>query len=268
MTRTATRPDCESSDLASVRQEALEARNKAESVQQQIGEMQNQFQGMQSQMNRIELLLQGLSGTHLQPGRNEDAARIPADLLTTDEIELEVLRRAKNHNQIQVNSTQGVNFNGNHEANPNHPPTGHSAELMNWGQNVSQPATPVSLAANNRNQFREPNYGRQWNPDPNTERVNNFYKTIARGPNIEFPRFDGNQPLEWIRQIEIYFAMANVPDEAKLDLAQMYMGGRADTGLEAQDYYGILPLGQSFARWCVTGLLNSVAMRFWRTSIR
>lgn len=62
---------------------------------------------------------------------------------------------------------------------------------------------------------------RLWNPNPSNERINNFYKSIAKGLKIDFPRFDGSNPLESIRQSETYFAMANIPDEARLDLAQM-----------------------------------------------
>lgn len=119
---------------------------------------------------------------------------------------------------------------------------------LNWGQNTSPPITPVSPTLNNRNFTQDSYYGRPWNPDLGNERVNNFYKSIARGPNIEFPRFDGNQPLEWIRQIETYFAMASVPDEAKFDLAQMYMVGRADNWIRSIGLLWNPPPWQTFCR--------------------
>jgi hypothetical protein len=48
---------------------------------------------------------------------------------------------------------------------------------------------------------------------------------------MDFPRFDGNNPQEWLRTTKKYFTMVHVPEEAKFDYAQMYITGRADTWL-------------------------------------
>lgn len=103
-----------------MRQEAIEAKNKAEAVQQQIGNLQTQVMGMQDQMNRMETLLQGFAGmqvwnnesnrgVNVHQIRNEDAPRTPTDPVLPNEVELEMMGRNKIFNQ--VNSTHGIHFN-------------------------------------------------------------------------------------------------------------------------------------------------------------
>lgn len=130
-----------------------------------------------------------------------------------------IMRRIKALNHAQLNSTHGVNFNATPEVNLSHPPTRQSTAPVFWGQNNSPLATPTSPTFNNVNNDKDQYYARQWNTNLNNETVNIFYKSIARGPKIDFPKFDGSNPLEWIRQIETYFAIANVRDEAKFDQA-------------------------------------------------
>lgn len=83
-------------------------------------------------------MLQGFSGLHRRaqetqggvvthPERNEDGTRVPADPPLQGEGELEMMRRMRNLNRLQVNSTQGINFNTHPEGNPLQPPIGHSA---------------------------------------------------------------------------------------------------------------------------------------------
>lgn len=58
-----------------------------------------------------------------------------------------------------------------------------------------------------------------------------FYRSIAKAPKMDFPRFDGTHPEEWLRMTDKYFAMVYVPEDAKFDYAQMYITGKADTWL-------------------------------------
>jgi deoxyribodipyrimidine photolyase len=48
---------------------------------------------------------------------------------------------------------------------------------------------------------------------------------------MDFPRFDGSNPEEWLRMTEKYFGMVYVHESAKFDYAQLYITGRADTWL-------------------------------------
>jgi hypothetical protein len=48
---------------------------------------------------------------------------------------------------------------------------------------------------------------------------------------MDFPKFEGEDPVGWIRQCNKFFRMASTPEEYKLSLAQMYMVGEADVWL-------------------------------------
>jgi hypothetical protein len=58
-----------------------------------------------------------------------------------------------------------------------------------------------------------------------------FLKNITKGPRLDFPKFDGDNPVEWIRQCEKCFQMSATPEEYKFSLAQLYIVGRADVWL-------------------------------------
>lgn len=58
-----------------------------------------------------------------------------------------------------------------------------------------------------------------------------FMKSITKGPKMDFPRFDGDEPVGWIQQCNIVFQMAAAPEEYKVCLAQLYMIGEADIWL-------------------------------------
>jgi hypothetical protein len=63
------------------------------------------------------------------------------------------------------------------------------------------------------------------------DREAQFYKSIAKAPKMDFPKFDGSNPQEWLRMTKKYFDMVFVPKDAKFDYAQMYITGKADTWL-------------------------------------
>ena len=58
-------------------------------------------------------------------------------------------------------------------------------------------------------------------------------KNISKGPKIDFPYFNGDNPLGWIRQVNKYFQLAQVPEECKIDLALTYFIGRADNWIRS-----------------------------------
>lgn len=58
-----------------------------------------------------------------------------------------------------------------------------------------------------------------------------FMKALTKGPKMEFPKFDGTDPVGWIRQCNKYFQMSAAPEEYKVSLAQLYMVGEADVWL-------------------------------------
>jgi hypothetical protein len=66
-----------------------------------------------------------------------------------------------------------------------------------------------------------------------SEKASQFLKTIAKGPKIDFPYFSGEKPLGWIRQVNKYFELSQVPDECKVDLSQTYITGHANNWLRS-----------------------------------
>lgn len=58
-----------------------------------------------------------------------------------------------------------------------------------------------------------------------------FMKSLTKGPKMDFPRFEGEDPVGWKRQCNKYFQMSATPEEYKVSLAQMYIIGEADVWL-------------------------------------
>jgi hypothetical protein len=64
---------------------------------------------------------------------------------------------------------------------------------------------------------------------------------------MDFPKFDGSNPQEWLRMTKKYFDMVFVPEDAKFDYAQMYITGKADTWLRNS---GVLEENLSWNQFC------------------
>jgi hypothetical protein len=65
--------------------------------------------------------------------------------------------------------------------------------------------------------------------DPHRQnQQNNYSLTIAR-PKLDFPPFLGDEPVNWLRQCEKYFALANVPIDTWVPLATLHFYGVAQT---------------------------------------
>ncbi|KAL4348724.1 hypothetical protein GQ457_17G014770 [Hibiscus cannabinus] len=68
-------------------------------------------------------------------------------------------------------------------------------------------------------------------------RENNLWEKNMNGvtgnylprPKIEFQTFDGNNPRSWIRKCQKYFSIFEVPENQKLEMATMYLVGKAET---------------------------------------
>ncbi|KAI5021227.1 hypothetical protein ZWY2020_055072 [Hordeum vulgare] len=58
-----------------------------------------------------------------------------------------------------------------------------------------------------------------------------FMKSMTKGPKLDFTRFEGTDPVGWIRQCDKYFQMSAAPEEYKVSPAQLYVIGEADTWL-------------------------------------
>jgi hypothetical protein len=82
-------------------------------------------------------------------------------------------------------------------------------------------------------------------------------KSITKGPRMDFPRFDGTDPVGWIRQCNKYFQMAGAPEEFKVSLSQLYIVGRADVWLRRS---GLLKKHLSWKNFC-----NEIVLRYSAT---
>ncbi|KAL4348329.1 hypothetical protein GQ457_17G014550 [Hibiscus cannabinus] len=47
-------------------------------------------------------------------------------------------------------------------------------------------------------------------------------------PRLELPFFEGENPRGWVRKCQKYFALFEIPEEHKLEIASMYLEGRAE----------------------------------------
>ena len=57
----------------------------------------------------------------------------------------------------------------------------------------------------------------------NEDHNNGGIKPLGFMPKLEFPKFDGTNPNEWIRKTSKYFELCKISEEQKFDLASLYM---------------------------------------------
>jgi hypothetical protein len=82
------------------------------------------------------------------------------------------------------------------------------------------------------NHHQPPHTNQTQPPNPhhldNINHHTNFNLSITR-PKLDFPSFSGDGPMNWLRQCEKYFALANVPIDTWVPLATLYCHGSAQT---------------------------------------
>ena len=100
---------------------------------------------------------------------------------------------------VKINSTTGVILEGSPEDKMGeHAWSFTPFRHGQYAHSVSEPVTPTFQRTGMVTER-----GEQINM--RMERVNQFRRSIARGPKLEFPKFNGENPLGWIRQAEKYF---------------------------------------------------------------
>jgi hypothetical protein len=113
----------------------------------------------------------------------------------------------------------------------NYPQKQHPTQSLPITPNNAQAKPPRTPVFHN---FQPPAVRKKWegyHRDYETEMRTIFLKSITKGPRMDFPRFEGENPVGWIRQCEKYFQMAAAPEEYKVHLSQLYFVGRADVWL-------------------------------------
>ncbi|XP_074304368.1 uncharacterized protein LOC141639077 [Silene latifolia] len=58
---------------------------------------------------------------------------------------------------------------------------------------------------------------------------NGVRTNLMFNPKLEFPSFDGNNSRVWMKKCLKYFNLCKIPDDQRVDLASMYMIGRAES---------------------------------------
>jgi hypothetical protein len=101
------------------------------------------------------------------------------------------------------------------------------------GPSQQQPDA-TDQAPHGRNEPPHSDQRNSWNKytkDYEQDMRNQFMKNITKGPRLDFPKFEGSNPVEWIRQCGMCFQMSATPEEYKFSLAQLYIVGKADVWL-------------------------------------
>jgi hypothetical protein len=62
---------------------------------------------------------------------------------------------------------------------------------------------------------------------------NNFAQAFSKGLKLEFPRFDGENPIGWLRQAEKYFTLVATPLYQRVKFAEIFLVGKADHWLRS-----------------------------------
>jgi hypothetical protein len=71
----------------------------------------------------------------------------------------------------------------------------------------------------------------KYQKDYEQEMRTQFLKNMTKGPRLDFPKFEGGNPVVWIRQCEKCFQMSATPEDYKFSLAQLHIVGKADVWL-------------------------------------
>ena len=69
--------------------------------------------------------------------------------------------------------------------------------------------------------------GRHWPRDGDDERGGRYQDQRLRKPKIDFPRFSGGDPHEWLDKAKHYFHVYEVPREERVEVACFFLDGRA-----------------------------------------
>jgi hypothetical protein len=94
-------------------------------------------------------------------------------------------------------------------------------QFYHHAQNPLPAPPPIPQHQEPTHQAEPPDRGHQHRGHRHQEldRDAQFYRSIAKAPKMDFPRFDGSNPQEWLRTTKKYFDMVYVPEDAKFDYA-------------------------------------------------
>jgi hypothetical protein len=72
-----------------------------------------------------------------------------------------------------------------------------------------------------------------YNNQQTTHHDNSFAQAFSKALKIEFPKFDGENPMGWLRQVEKCFTLAETPMDKRVKFAEVFFIGKADHWLRS-----------------------------------
>jgi hypothetical protein len=167
---------------------------------------------------------QGIPADDRQPPT--PAADVDANTLLQKKLEVDALRRQYAYEQEMTRHVQQLTQQSHRSAPPGfgHPSSSHVQAQLEEG-------APEPQYHQEHQQFTPRNPWTKYTKDYEQDMKTQFLKSITKGPKLNFPKFEGDNPVEWIRQCEKCFQMSATPEEFKLSLAQLYIVGKADVWL-------------------------------------
>jgi len=98
------------------------------------------------------------------------------------------------------------------------------------------------------------------------EAENSFISPMSFNFKIEFPQFDGRNPMGWVKKCSKYFNLYRTPSHQKIELASLYMIGQAEM------WYNSYALGRQNVLWedfmvdVCARFRDELAVVLWRSS--
>jgi hypothetical protein len=141
-------------------------------------------------------------------------------------MEVEALRR-----QLLVETEISRRYQQNFQNSRRPAPPGYGQPSSSQVQASAEDTDPNGLYVPDQRAPLQKNPWNKYPQDYEQEMRAQFLKNMTKGPRLDFPKFDGDKPVEWIRQCEKCFQMSATPEECKFSMAQLYIVGRADVWL-------------------------------------
>jgi hypothetical protein len=244
-------------EIAAMRAELNSVSAKQDQIHTVMGDMQHTVSDISLQMTAMADTLKSMrsspSGKPAESSHREQSAEELAQqsseilsdqaLLLQKRAAVETLRR-----QYTMEQEISRTFQQNVPAARRSAPPGYgkhpfSSAPVRFTDPIPEPQQPPD------HQHRPPqndawhNYQKTYEQEMRTQ----FLKNITKGPRLDFPKFEGGNPVEWIRQCEKCFQMSATPDEYKFSLAQLYIVGKADVWLRRSK---ILQQNPTWPKFC------------------
>ncbi|KAL4303860.1 hypothetical protein GQ457_10G003110 [Hibiscus cannabinus] len=204
--------------------------------QQQL--LESRFQGLENSTEENRSYLQRILDL-MTKGAYEISSSSPEP---TQQLTAQKLQKALGKTPVQVtvlNDHQKYTFESGAPrvlANKPPDPLHHPTSFPQHAQFQSQSHQPI-----HQRQYRNTNLdntGTSFLRDPTTmdKHYAHSHGQFFPKPKLEIQLFEGTNPRSWIRKCEKYFSIFLVPENQKLDLASMYLTGKAEICNTVEEY--------------------------------